>query len=268
MPPTQKPFRVQYISDIHLEHFKIAFEHDLNPKQFLTPDPSADLLVLAGDIGNPDEPIYRLFLSWCSKNWKKTVVVAGNHEFYNQASMPKRSIQDRLDAIRLVVSEFPNVHFLHREKLEVRPGLFVLGCTLWTDIPEEKRYDAMTAMSDYRNISATFDELKAWHKEDVAWLELSLSDLSGSAIVVTHHLPTFKAIARKFRGHPLNDCFATSLDGLIEVHEPLAWFCGHSHEGGEYLLGKTRVLLNPRGYPFEQVSTRDPRKIVDLKPMV
>ena len=256
--------RIQYISDIHLEQYKIAFEHNLNPRQFVQPDPSAEILVLAGDIGNPEEPNYKLFLEWCSKSWKTVILVAGNHEFYGSLR-ERRPVEQRLEAIREVVKDLPNVHFLHREKVEVRPGVFVLGCTLWTDVPEENRYDAMASVNDYRYVGATFDELKAWHHADRDWLKAELAAAAGGkAIVVTHHLPTFTAISRKFRGHPLNVCFATGLDALITEGAPVAWFCGHTHEGGEYTVGKTRILLNPRGYPSEHVSTRDPRKVVDL----
>jgi predicted phosphodiesterase len=270
-----KPLRIQYASDLHLEHFKIAFPHDLNPRQLIVPDPAAEVLVLAGDIGNPDEPIYKFFLEWCSKSWKKVIVVAGNHEFYSTPST-RRTITERLDSIRAAVSTFPNVHFLNREKVEVRPGVWILGCTLWSAIPEDSKYDAAASINDYRLIATekeklfTVDNQNAWHREDAAWLKEELAavaDISGgaTAIVVTHHMPTFKTISRKFRGHPLNYCFASNLDSLIEMSKPAVWFCGHTHEGGEYTVGKTRILLNPRGYPFEHVSTRNPQRVVDLR---
>ena len=89
------------MSDIHLEHYTVAFEKDLKPAQFVQPGLGADVLVLAGDIGNPDEPTYRYFLSWCSKSWPAVVVVAGNHEFYTERGVsPKRTMADRLAACR------------------------------------------------------------------------------------------------------------------------------------------------------------------------
>jgi predicted MPP superfamily phosphohydrolase len=257
-----------------LEHYQVAFEKDLKPTQFVQPGLGADVLVLAGDIGNPDEPTYRYFLSWCAKNWSRVVVVAGNHEFYNaRGTASKRTIADRLEACRAAAAAAgPNVIFLEKEKLELEPGLSILGCTLWTDIPEDTRYDAIASMNDYRLIytepktPVSFDALKAEHKAATEWLATTLEEIKGSgqAIVVTHHMPTFKAISRKFKGNPLNSCFASNLDGLLERTKPAAWICGHTHSGGEYLVGSTPVVLNPFGYPGESVPSRSTQKFIEV----
>jgi hypothetical protein len=265
-----KPFRIQYVSDIHLEHYQVAFEKDLKPTQFVQPGLGADVLVLAGDIGNPDEPTYRQFLSWCSKGWPRVVVIAGNHEFYNvRGTASKRTIEERLEACRTACAAAgPNVTFLEKEKLEIEPGLWILGCTLWSAIPEESRYDVTASINDYRMIYsapktvASVDFLNAEHKASADWLSSTLEDLEGQAIVVTHHMPTFKAISRRFKGNPLNSCFASNLDGLVQ--KAAAWICGHTHAGGEYLVGSTPVVLNPFGYPGESVPSRSTQKFIEV----
>ncbi len=66
--------RIQYISDIHLEFFKVL------PKQIVRP--VADILCLAGDIGYPFSSLYRDFLKQVSRDFKKVFLIAGNHEYY------------------------------------------------------------------------------------------------------------------------------------------------------------------------------------------
>jgi predicted phosphodiesterase len=73
--------RIHYISDIHLEFMRP--NHYENFRNRWRPDiKQADVLVLAGDIGNPRQPLYREFLQHCSQNCKKVFLIAGNHEFY------------------------------------------------------------------------------------------------------------------------------------------------------------------------------------------
>ena len=60
----------------------------LNPakiKGFLSkiPPGSDEICVCAGDIGNPYKSHYKEFFDWMSGIFKKTFVIAGNHEYYN-----------------------------------------------------------------------------------------------------------------------------------------------------------------------------------------
>ena len=42
------------------------------------------------------------------------------------------------------------------------------------------------------------------------------------------------------------------------------WIHGHTHQGSDYLLGKTRVVCNPRGYPGQNDHGFDPGKILEI----
>ena len=37
----------------------------------------------------------------------------------------------------------------------------------------------------------------------------------------------------------------------VRERQPKLWIHGHSHDRCDYLLGKTRVVANPLGYPNE-----------------
>ena len=277
--------RVQYISDIHLEHMRILNAEQLNPEQWVTPDPTADVLVLAGDIGWPDKPAYGLFLQWCSEHWPHVIVVAGNHEFYTTGGasvgsasttggIPALSRYEKMNLIRLISRSLPNVHYLQEGRFEVQPGVWILGCTLWSAIPEDMRKYALAGLNDFRQIygsdvsvGTTFEEYARWHKRDRDWLREELGAIKARgefAIVVTHHLPTMRLIHAEYADHPLNCCFATDLEALILEMEPLAWICGHSHRANHMWLGSTQLALNPMGYPGERVGPRNRQAVLEV----
>jgi predicted phosphodiesterase len=67
-------------------------------------------------------------------------------------------------------------------------------------------------------------------------------------IVVTHHAPSIKSIADRYRADPVSAAFASNMDDFILEHQPRLWIHGHTHESFDYKIGKTRVVCNPRGY--------------------
>lgn len=275
--------RIQYASDLHLE-----FAENGPFQPILTP--VAPVLALAGDVGRPDKPLYRDFLHYCSHHWESVFVVAGNHELYNNRviaaytpsatggelyntrpaknwrHMPEGSVDTvakRLARCAEVAAEFPNVHFLDRQRIVYKDIAF-LGCTLWTDLKGMNAVTAATSMNDYRLITEdgaqpiTTDTTNRWHQRDRAWLAAELEaceEEARPAVVLTHHLPTYDLIASRYQGHPLNAAFASAADELIQ--SPVrAWICGHTHTGahrtwrhtdGSVTLG----AVNPRGYPGE-----------------
>lgn len=251
--------RIQYMSDLHLEF-------GAGPPRLT---PVAPILVLAGDISNPCQDVYRDFLADCARSWEHVVVVAGNHEFYNRFPAERwrykgaETVADRLAACRSVAQVAgPNVHFLDRERVDI-DGLAFLGCTLWSDVAGAEALIEIS-MSDCRLICAegppwqraTAADLQMWHLRDRAWLEGELAacrEEGRGTVVITHHLPSMDLIAARFQGHPLNAGFASALDGLI--CEPVrAWICGHSHVGSVVFKGPDGCIpcvLNPQGYPGE-----------------
>jgi predicted phosphohydrolase len=70
---------IQYASDLHLEfqsNSEYLAQHPLQPV--------GDILVLAGDIILLDEKKLEQhpFFQWCSDNFKETLIIPGNHEYY------------------------------------------------------------------------------------------------------------------------------------------------------------------------------------------
>ena len=244
----KRALRVQYASDLHLEFLgdKPVFQKLLKPV--------APMLVLAGDVGRPDKRSYKDLLYHCSRNWDNVVVVAGNHEYYGGVA------EKRLEQCREAAAQFANVHFLERDRVTCH-GVTFLGCTLWShNAPQD-------AMNDYRMIRLEgggtkplegggtkplrVGDTNSWHARDKEWLRLALANVTGPAVVVTHHLPSFRMIAPEFADSPYNSGFASNCDSLI-APPVRTWIAGHTHRAMRVPFeGGILVCVNPRGYPDE-----------------
>ena len=66
--------------------------------------------------------------------------------------------------------------------------------------------------------------------------------------MVTHHAPSIRSIADRYKSDPVSAAFASNMDDFILEHQPRLWIHGHTHESFDYEIGKTRVVCNPRGY--------------------
>ena len=49
--------------------------------------------------------------------------------------------------------------------------------------------------------------------------------------------------------HETIGAYASDVESIIYEHEPTLWIHGHIHDTRDYMIGNTRILCNPRGYP-------------------
>lgn len=72
---------LRYLWYLHLEFIK---PNEI--EQFIRKIPYGinEICILVGDVGNPYQTNYDIFMKFISKNFKKTFVIAGNHEYYNK----------------------------------------------------------------------------------------------------------------------------------------------------------------------------------------
>jgi hypothetical protein len=262
---------IQYVSDIHLEFHDKQNKGALSPEMFVKP--VAPYLALVGDIGIPELSSYKVFLQWCSKNWKKVFLVAGNHEYYNVRCPVKTDMASKKEQIRLACEGLPNVHFLDCSSVYFpEHNVRILGCTFWSDIPDEIKQKALLYMNDARQIlyenempltPHLFSEL---HSKEKEWLDKeiqSCQERNERCLVLTHYLPSFELIHEKYQGHFLNCCFASHSDNLFRP-PVVAWICGHTHTGMRKSIQGIPVVLNPFGYPHEVVETRDRAAVLEI----
>ena len=88
-----------------------------------------------------------------------------------------------------------------------------------------------------------------------AWLEARLAEPhAGPTVVVTHHAPSPRSIHPRFAGSPLNACFVSDAERLIDERRVQLWIHGHTHDSFDYAVNGTRVVCNPRGYAKDGVN--------------
>ena len=242
-------FAIQYMSDLHLEIFP----------GFRVADVKAEVLVLAGDIGDPGSAEYASFIEDCVSKFKRVFVVLGNHEGYGKPSW------DATVAIAREVLSAMGARLLHRDSVFIADKLRIAGVTLWSRIEGRAAYDAMCFISDYRRIGGmTVSESNALHEADVSWLraEIAIAEAEGcELVVVTHHAPSLRGTSHpKNSGGPLNCAFATDLDHLVSRKGVAAWIFGHTH----FSCINGKLVSNQRGYADDpdEVGLFDPSRVI------
>lgn len=260
--------KFQLASDLHLEFLDgkpIKFE------MLVTPNPDVDCLLLAGDIGPPGRPSTTQFLDWCCKTWPYVVWVLGNHEYYSKTL----TMAETEDLAKTYMVNHENLYVLVDNSVTLAdfPHIRIVGTTLWTDIPDDKKESLVYYMNDFSSIpSFTVDTWIDTHTTARDFLQEQLADADTqqqTVLVVSHHLPTYELILPQYKSSSLNCGFASHCDDLLRHPALGAWVCGHSHGQAVYTVPleekKVQVHLNARGYPKEgSVSTYKPSYCFNL----
>ncbi len=242
------------MSDIHLEFETLSIDTS-----------QADVVILAGDIHVGTSAI-----PWIIKEIpdKPVIYVPGNHEYYGYIFPELTNELKR-------ISKNTNIHLLENNQVEIG-GITFIGSTLWTDFslyqnPVLSKEFCCSGMLDYSRIytdsnrflttetvACQFDKSKKWLTEVLAKCN------SAKTVVVTHNAPSEKSVPQKYKGDPLTPGFASDLEREIQLFQPALWVHGHMHTACDYKLTDTRVVCNPRGYPFETGNGFDNYLIIEL----
>jgi len=242
--------RIHIVSDLHLDHARMA------PLPLV-----GDMLVLAGDTASAH---YLEFMGGPVSNYleakRPIVFVAGNHEYYGH-SMPH--------ALRMM-HRWARQHgliFLHNRAVVVA-GVRLFGATAWTDYEfggAPRRTNMLNAgrvLNDHRLIRAerggygrlfTPEDALGAHRKSMRLLDARLGEaFQGPTVVLTHHGVHGNSVADRFKGSDINAAFVSDLTGVLAKHKPALAIHGHVHDSFDYMLGETRVVANPRGYPLSR----------------
>ena len=273
---------IQLLSDLHLE---------THPHFVPEVAPTADVLILAGDIGSyqagsvllgqadEDFGLSRFSPRQDLGAWPVPVFfVPGNHEY---DGMPFEDAHEKLQA----TCERLDIVFLH-QRVVVSSGVRFIGCTLWSDfealVPRtgpmtqqlKARDKAERAANFYlKKTGTTFqgepflsDAVRAQAQADQAWLSKALSEpFDGPTVVVTHFAPSLQSADPRYGLTPGTAGFCNALDHLMP--QANLWLHGHLHCAHDYVSQGCRVVANPLGYARknEQLAF-DPQKIVHIEP--
>jgi len=251
--------KIQVLSDLHLEHqpYTLKLHND------------TDVLVLAGDICPPN--LAGRLKNMLLKVTRKIPIIflCGNHEYYDgEFHSVNKFWEDFAKAT-------PDFHFLNN-KIFVHMGYQFVGSTLWSnfdlvrssglplDIFKERLPFAINDFAVIRHGDGLFtpDHCIALNLEARKFIKESVESYDGKSVVITHFCPHPRSIHEKYMNSKLNSYFACDCSELIQPKIPL-FIHGHTHETFDYMLGDTRVVCNPRGYPHES-SNYNSKFLVEL----
>ena len=234
--------KFQLMSDLHTEFH--AFPLKMLEK--LTFEPDLDFLLLPGDIVVPcskpfpkSKTTIRDIFEFLGSKARHVLYVTGNHEYYHG---------DKETVEALIEAALPsNFHWLRDTSVTI-DGQHFFGGTMW--FPYSSRnlmYE--DGLSDFLVIKG----FKKWvYASNSYFVEAAKNHIKRDTVVLTHHVPSYTAVAPVFQGDALNRFFVCNMDPVIGIAQPALWVYGHTHLPGDMMLGETRVVANPYGYPSER----------------
>jgi Icc-related predicted phosphoesterase len=267
--------KIQLVSDLHLE-----FE-DVNIKN----ESGADVLILSGDIlvaddlrnqpadlslaDIPDEGYgrarralrYRDFFLRVSFQFKHVIYIMGNHEHYHgKFDKSAGIIRETIGYLNI-----HNIHLLDRDIKEI-DGVHFVGGTMWTDCNKGDpmtQYHLEHCMTDFRVIRIAGENFKKFlpmrtvmeFTKTRDYFKTVIENLPKDAkiVVCSHHAPSHLSIHEIYKNDTLmNGGYSSDLSEFILDHPQIKlWTHGHMHNNFDYMIGDTRVVCNPKGYPGE-----------------
>ena len=232
--------KIYVLSDIHLEF-----------ADFIPYKDDYDVVILAGDVHPGMDG-----LEWIKSHFPAipVVYIAGNHEFYHSSF----SLYDYMKNH----TQGTNIHFLEQDSFVIE-DVVILGTSLWTDFkvfssaPGTGSY-VENMMNDYHLALNINGERLQWrdtytlHQKSRSWLKRELQQHSDKRkIVVTHHAPSALSLSQRLKESVLGAGYASAMDEFVRASGAELWVHGHIHEATDYYIGNTRILSNPKGYPFQ-----------------
>jgi len=220
--------KLAVFSDVHLDHDSGIVGDWTSGGVFKTIESEGMHAIDAGDVHpHPEMREY-----WRSLFPAGYASVMGNHDYYGSA-MPKPG----------------DGQFLAWRNIGKSDELRIAGATLWTKMTgtDWEGYDS--GLVDTRYIAGDDEpSYRSCFESDLAFIANNPTD-----VVVTHHSPSMRGASKRFIGSPYNKYFHNELDAFIldMKHPPTLWIHGHTHDSCDYMIGRTRVICHPRGYPGE-----------------
>jgi len=230
--------KAQLLSDLHTEFYADALGF-LRSLEFV---PGLDFLLVPGDVVVPasqGQETTHAALAYLSQQARHVIYVAGNHEYYNAT---RKQAESTLGACMP-----PNFHWL-RNTEETVDGVHFFGGVMWFPYsPRNPMYEGQ--LNDFRLIRG----FKEWvYKENAKFADAAWRAVAPGTIVLSHHVPSYRAVHPQFRGDELNRFFVSEMAPLIEERRPRLWVYGHTHLAHRCQVGGTDVAANPFGYPHER----------------
>jgi hypothetical protein len=234
--------KLRILSDLHLEH-----DPDWKLKHH-----GEDAVLCAGDMGTRRSR--HLIEALVQSSEVPFYYVLGNHDFYHG------EIEETVEYYCRLTEQTEQFNFLHNEYAHIGDYL-LLGTPLWTDfnlypgLQARSMCVAHHSINDFRltRIDDRLlkpDDFLDWHTQSRAFLAERIGR-GENTIVMTHWCPSAETIDARYAEDPANPYFTSECRDLMSPNVKL-WVHGHSHTADDRVIGTTRVLRNPKGYPRER----------------
>lgn len=252
--------KIQLVSDMHMSA----------AREILYILEDADILVFAGDIFSRPT-LAKIYFSNIRKVTDIPILyVLGNHEYYSNvfprdAKLYSKAIEGISNCILLDNSVF------------TFQGVNFLGTTLWSDLSDPiAAYVVLRGLNDYQYIRDSHGKVLSTavthkvYRENVTWLSKELKQHEGETnVVISHHAPLWECRARDFDyqsdSQYLTAGFCSRMDTFISQHEIALWLYGHVHRNNPMRHGKTKVISNCMGFPYEtEVCKYTPDLLIEI----
>ncbi len=241
------------------------------------------VLVLAGDIGLAGySKTFSPFVEEMSKRFTDVIYIMGNHEYYKSSfRTARRKIKDEL----ISYLQLQNVHVLENETVVINGVAFVCA-TLWSDFDKLDPLCMMksqSGMNDFNIIRTGPNDFDEYQRKlvpsDVASAHFVSRDyifgevakqktVGNKVVVVTHHGPSYQSVPEMYRTGQyadMNGAYVSNLDDKVLETKPEIWIHGHTHTSFDYMIGDTRVIVNPRGYYGHEVNPEfNPTLVIEV----
>jgi predicted MPP superfamily phosphohydrolase len=252
---------IRYFSDIHLE---LLHMHKINVKSIIDKiKPNKEhICILAGDIGDPYSKNYNIFMNHINTSFKKTFVIAGNHEYYNNF----KTIEETNEYLTKYFKDnnLNNISFLNNTFEHYEDSCFI-GTTLWSNINDPKyKINDVYSIKDL-----DIEKYNTLNKTSRVFLKnvINTTDTNNN-IIITHHIPTELLIHPKYltpKMKPYNQWFYSNMEIFINENgkKIKCWLYGHTHTPSNCIINNTRFICNPIGY-IDENDYQDYDKTIEL----
>jgi len=243
--------RVQILSDLHFE-----FDRD-GGEAFARAVPVAgDVLVLAGDLIplRVADEVRRAFDGFCSR-FPHVVFVPGNHEYYGTRPADAEAV------LAGCAQALPNLHVLNPGVAAIDGTRFV-GAALW--FPADARRGEVSPPAQRLPADRRLRAVGARHPCRAPWRSSRPRCARATSWSPTT-CPT-RAASRSSTStrRSTGSSWPPTRPGASSTPARGCGFHGHTHVACDYVVGATRVVCNPRGYPGEGLTAVDTALVVEV----
>lgn len=242
---------IRIISDTHLEFYPDSGWSFIDKLKInLT-----DVLIIAGDFSLFTNPtiIFEQFSMLCNA-YKHVLYVTGNHEFYKSSpTIVHKHLAE-------ICAKLRNFYWLNNSTVEI-DSLKFGGTTLWF-----KETPYTDTLQHEINDFGLIKDFKPWvYNENSKAVEFIKQNANSLDVMITHHMPSKKSVARRFANSRLNCFFLCDVEEHIQDSNLKLWVHGHTHDSFDYKIGDTHVVCNPFGYKNHEENYRfQPYKDIEL----